>query len=725
MKSCSLVFAMALCAVAQSVGPDVIVGDITTPDNYGSVGGMSSFAVGTTSCNIGTQVLQWQANNAQHPVIGQTMYRMANGRFEQIGTAWLKHGFYALQNSLCQTCTPHPNGSALGVGCSDPYTASLNGSQSGLGARSEVNAATGAYPYPPVLNPPITTILDRRLQVLNTDLSPALNPGALYFVEAQYVALDDSTAGNDNNNASWRQVTVAPFGAGFAISETGPTAQQQSAIHAWQANDPSVVIQSVDVPGDGRFEIGVKSTNAGGGAKTWEFAIHNLNSDRSLGSFTLNFPVPMAAPSMVGFHDLNYHSGEPYSGSDWTSSQSSGSLAWATTPYATSVNSNALRWGHTYNFRCTTTSVPTSFNLGLFKPGSPTSLPVTMPTMPTPSWQENSADASMSIDGATNTGFSGPVSVTRTVGTASLLNVSSTHAGAPWELIVVPAAALPNAGLLPVGQILNLDLANPNKILLNNMFQTTWPATSWNTSVTAPPLPMTLSAQFAIVNPLVPGSIALSAANQMTVIPCNNNTLPLTLGDDDSVSVALGSPNFCSAPQVSFYGSAYTSLYVNSNGSVSFTQGTGDFSPTVTAFTSQMPRLAGHWSDLEPNLAGTINASSTAAGLFKISFVNVPEWGSNNSSTCTFDVTFDTGSGSCAIQSYAHGGATWGSGTLVGISPGVTALTTSVNFASFLGLGAQAGNAGRAIYQMTPAAAPVGFTSITFAQGNGASFLVQ
>lgn len=726
MRVCLALVLMALTVAAQSVGPDVIVGDITTPDNYGSVNGISSFAVGTTSCNIGNQVLQWQANNAQHPVIGQTMYRLLDGRFEQIGTAWLKHGFYALQNSLCQTCIPHPNGSALGVGCSDPYTASLNGSQSGLGARSEVNAATGAYPYPPVLNPPITNLLDRRLQAANTDLNPTQNPGALYFVEAQYVALDDSAAGNDNNNASWRRVLVTPFGSGFAISETGPTAQAQSAIYAWQANDPSVVIQNVDVSGDGRFEVGVKVTNLSGGFKQFEFAIHNLNSDRSLGNFTLNFPAGTSV-SNIGFHDINYHSGEPYSGTDWTSTTNpaGGTVTWSTVPYATNVNANALRWGHTYNFRCRAQTMPSGYLLGLFKPGTPSNISMAMPSMPVPTWQENSLDASMSIDGATNTGFTGPVSVTRTANSTSVLNISSIHTGSVWELVLVPAPAVPNAGLFPIGQILNLSLGNPNAILVNNMFQTPWLLGSWNTALSAPPIPMTLSAQFAIVNPQIPGSLALSAANEMTVIPCNNNSMPLVLGDDDSVSVALGGPNFCNAQQVNFYGTSYTSLYVNSNGSVGFLQGSADFSPTATAFTSQMPRLAGHWSDLEPNVAGTITASSTAAGLFKVSYVNVPEWGTNNAATCTFDLTFDTVGGGCSIQNYSHGGNTWASDTLVGISPGVTAITSSVNFSSFLNLGAQNGNAGRAIYQLSPGAAPMGFSSISFPQGNGASFLVQ
>ena len=114
---------------AQTAGPDVIVGDLIDVANYGQVGGINAYAIGTTSCNIGTTPLQWVASTNQHPVIGQNLYRVKNGRFEQIGISWLKHGFTALAQSLCATCQNPGTGSLLGVNCSDPYVASLNGSQ--------------------------------------------------------------------------------------------------------------------------------------------------------------------------------------------------------------------------------------------------------------------------------------------------------------------------------------------------------------------------------------------------------------------------------------------------------------------------------------------------------------------------------------------------------------------------------------------------------------------
>src|SRR6185436_19129494 len=128
--------------------PDVIVGDLPNTSNYGSVGGINAYSVGTTSCNLGSCWLLWIANSAEKPVIGENMYRLKNGRFEQIGQSWLKHAFTALQQNVCGSCTSSGTGARLGVNCSDPYSSSLNGDQGRLGPKADVNPNTGVYLYP-------------------------------------------------------------------------------------------------------------------------------------------------------------------------------------------------------------------------------------------------------------------------------------------------------------------------------------------------------------------------------------------------------------------------------------------------------------------------------------------------------------------------------------------------------------------------------------------------
>lgn len=394
MKRMSLFVALVAAVLtapsmsAQSTGPDVIVGSIIDVDNYGQSGGISAFALGTESCNIGTTPLLWQASNPNHPVIGQNLYRYLNGRFEQVGMSWLKHGFTALALSLCQPCMNPGTGTLLGVGCSDPYTAGLNGSQNGLGPRGEVNATTGAFPYPPS-NPSFSGNIARRLQVANADLDPVANAGAIYFGECQYVTNDDAAAGNKNNNASHRRLNVTGSGP-FTLSLASGfnTVREKGAIYAWQALDSAVQIKEIDVQdgaNTGRVIVAFKASLLPNTLWHYEFAIFNLNSHRSINSVSVPFPTG-ATISNVGFHDVPYHSGDGntsgtnFSGTDWTSNVSGTNVTWSTDSFVVNANANALRWGSTYNFRFDSTVPPsTTFavNLGVYRPGTPTTVSTT------------------------------------------------------------------------------------------------------------------------------------------------------------------------------------------------------------------------------------------------------------------------------------------------------------------------------------------------------------
>lgn len=358
--------------------PDVIVGAIPDVSKYGSTvqNGVTimAYAFGTTSCNIGTAQLEWfAAPDNRHPFIPMNMYRLKNGRFEQIGMGWGKHGFTALQQTLCGACTSSGTGNYLGIGCSDPYSSGLNGGQTGLGTRTEVNATTGYFPG--TFNsgmPGAPATIGRRVQVNANDLNPALNAGATYFAEGHYIQQQDALANNDNNNASHRAVTVGPLSSGaYTLSLTGSTFQQKPAIESWFAADSSVLLSYADVTGDGRYIVGSKVTANSDGTWHYEYAIHNLNSDRSGRSFSVPLPAGVTATN-IGFKDINYHSGDAYDPTDWTVSTAGSAVTWTGGTYATSVNSNALRFATLYNFWFDASSAPTATNgtIGLFKPGA-------------------------------------------------------------------------------------------------------------------------------------------------------------------------------------------------------------------------------------------------------------------------------------------------------------------------------------------------------------------
>lgn len=362
-------------AVAATVGPDVIVGDLQDANSYGTgnFGSISAFSLGTVSCNVGDEPISWYSNTNQHPVIAQNLYRLKGGRFEQIGMSWLKHGFLAVTGNNCLLgCTPPPGGgNQLGVGCSDPYSASLNGQQSNLGPRSQVNPHTGHFPYP-FSAPSYELIIGRRLQVLNVNIDPALNAGALYFAEAHYVTPDDAAAGNQNNNASYRRATITPDGTGYSLGLTGIIRRRRAALRAWREYDSTVFETDIQVPNDGLFILGAKVTDLGNGFWHYEYALQNLNSDRAAGLFRVPLD-PGATVTNIGFYAPFYHSGEPYSGADWTGGVAGNAVIWSTTPFISNPNANALRWSTTYNFRFDADVPPSALpvTVELFKPGTP------------------------------------------------------------------------------------------------------------------------------------------------------------------------------------------------------------------------------------------------------------------------------------------------------------------------------------------------------------------
>jgi hypothetical protein len=373
----SIAVSLATAPPPPSRGPDVWVAELIDIAYYATAGNTAAYAVGTDACNKGDADAMWISSTNLHPVIAQNLFRLKDGRFEQIGQSWLKHGFASTNSATCGTCqTPAGGGSALGPNCSDAYGAGLNGSQGLLGPRSQVNPATGVFPYP-FNAAPYSGEIARRLQVNTADVLPAQNANAQYYAECHYITQDDAQWGNGLNNASYRRVSLASHTAPAFSSSTVP---EQFAIHAWRAADPSVTIGNVDYPEPGvapgstltaRFIVGAKATNNGNGTWTYEYAVHNVNSNRAAGEFRIPLP-PFANVSNIGFHDVPAHSGEPFDGTDWTATVGEYDITWRTTPHATNANANALRWGTLYNFRFTVDVPPATGNLmlGLFRPAT-------------------------------------------------------------------------------------------------------------------------------------------------------------------------------------------------------------------------------------------------------------------------------------------------------------------------------------------------------------------
>jgi hypothetical protein len=369
--------AAGIGAATNAIGPDVILHDIPSVLTFGPIGGTWAYILGGGTCNIGTQNHEWQSSGS--PGLAMNAYRLFDGRLEQIGQGFPKHACCVVNGPGCTGLTCQAGGTGLRVGCRDVYGASFNSNQARLGPRSGINAFTGQFT---ALPGGTGDAIFRRMQIAQADMEPATYPGALFFVEGVFVGTGDATAANWLNNATYQRATFTNFQLALVPNSLNPMIP---AIFAWRdhgngpnAPDLDVKLINVDVPSEGRFIAGAKARDNGDGTWRYDYAIYNLNSDRSGGSFTVPVPTGVVV-SNVGFHDVNYHSGEPYANTDWTVTPTSEGLTWSSPQtFEQNANSNALRWGTMYNFWFTADAAPAEAGvqatLGLFKPHTPQSV---------------------------------------------------------------------------------------------------------------------------------------------------------------------------------------------------------------------------------------------------------------------------------------------------------------------------------------------------------------
>lgn len=355
------------------MGPDVVYTDCQSITHWGDLGGIHGYSLGSFTCNIGDQNLQWGGTT---PLLAMNAYRLMDGRLEQIGMSWVKNGTGAAAGSGCGLPCNGQGGGVLGAGCLDVYGSSFNGGHFVLGPRSDVNAFDGTYPGQSSGG---SSVIDERLQIHETDLGL---PGAIYFVEGVYVAPDDAAAGNAMNNASYKRVDVE---VDFDLDVEGTQQIGIPAIQAWQdhglgvdAPDFSVELTTADIPGEGRFHVAHKVTDLGGGTWRYDYAVFNLNSHVSGGSY--HVPVPSTVNiTNIGFNDVDYHTGEPYDNTDWGVIVDSSGVTWSSPEtFAQNPDSNALRFGTMYNFWFDADTAPELANatIGLFRPFTPSSIDV-------------------------------------------------------------------------------------------------------------------------------------------------------------------------------------------------------------------------------------------------------------------------------------------------------------------------------------------------------------
>ncbi|MFQ5720760.1 MAG: hypothetical protein ACE5IK_14575, partial [Acidobacteriota bacterium] len=130
----------------------------------------------------------------------------------------------------------------------------------------------------------------------------------------------------------------------------------------------------------------------------------------------------------------------------------------------------------------------------------------------------------------------------------------------------------------------------------------------------------------------------------------------LILGDDDAVEVPLDGLSF------PFQGRRWSSVFVNSNGNLTFGSADPFPFPTVSRLLSGPPRIAALWDDLDPGAGGLVRVDRRP-GVVVVTFDEVPEF-------------FGTAGITFSIELHADGeirfvyGVNGANDGIVGISPG-------------------------------------------------------
>jgi hypothetical protein len=263
---------------------DPTVGAVACPGCDGASGGIVAVTPNATLENTGTADVPWWEQftapqepygNDQHPYLVWNLYRLDDGRFEQIGVSGLKHAFFTI-NDNC----PCPGGNVVWVGCQDVYSIASNNINRYLAPRGEIIPATGQWGRCGSLfdadcdgqqsrNERSDGPLDNRMLVVESDLA---DPGARYFIEAWYVVRDDI---DRFNTMGWREIDPTWNGSIWTFPTVGEFTQGP-ALDAW-ADDAGARWDRVVVETeDGALSVVVRAFDTGGG---WRYDYVVMNHD--------------------------------------------------------------------------------------------------------------------------------------------------------------------------------------------------------------------------------------------------------------------------------------------------------------------------------------------------------------------------------------------------------------------------------------------------------------
>jgi hypothetical protein len=257
-----------------------------------------------------------------------------------------------------------------------------------------------------------------------------------------------------------------------------------------------------------------KVTSLGGNQWHYEYALFNLNSDRSIQA--LSIPKGSGVNiTNIAFHDISYHDGDGignvnFDGTDWPAANGGAAVSWATSTFAQNQSANALRWGTMYNFRFDADVPPSTGQLTLstFKTVGNVLAQAQVPGLPQSGPFCYGDGTSTTACPCANNGATGRGCANSTNASGALLTAAGTTV--PDTLVLTSSGELATAfSILLQG---NTDLANPVVFgdglrCVGGSLKRLFNGNASGGTIAYPPAGFTISGQSAALgDPIAPGS---------------------------------------------------------------------------------------------------------------------------------------------------------------------------------------------------------------------------
>jgi hypothetical protein len=321
----------------------------------------------------------------QHPFLVWNLYRLHDGRLEQLAASGVKHAFFTVNRNCTINCG---DDNILWPGCEDTYSFFTNDLSTFQGPRSEIEPHLGYWNscgsfFDPACSGGQTGYAGQWLHRLLVDPDELLVDDGQYFMDAWYVVQYDVDIWNSmgyraiepgQDPKAAGNMARGDFQSGSPVGEWVP----ENTLSATSAHQV-IVVESATPDGryPGNMPLGhvralARVEDLGDGRFRYRYAIMNFDLSRGLHEFRIPLPddASLEEPWMGGPPDVLEAA--------WPHERSSGWVSFRAPP------GQALPWFTLYNFELVTDARPATTSSALLISDSEDRQMVLQASLPVP-----------------------------------------------------------------------------------------------------------------------------------------------------------------------------------------------------------------------------------------------------------------------------------------------------------------------------------------------------